>query len=92
MNRNELQEALCREHIKSTYYSLEAENFDPNEALCLRQEGNEWLVYYSERGLQTGKRSFQSESEACTYMLEQLQADPTAKVGWSSGFRVPSGA
>jgi hypothetical protein len=92
VNRQELQDALRREHIKSNCYSLAAKNVDPDEALCLRQDGSGWLVYYSEHGIQTGKRTFQSESEACTYMLEQLRADPTAKIGWRSGFKVPNGA
>ncbi len=86
MNRKELQETLRRERIKDSTYSLEAKNFDPDEALCLRKEGNEWFVYYSERGLQTGKTSFQSDADACSYMLEALRTDPTVKVGWSSGF------
>jgi hypothetical protein len=92
MDRTELKAILGRERIKDGSYSLSAKNFDPDEALCLRQEGHEWVVYYSERGLQTGRRTFQSEADACSYMLERLQADPTVKVGWSSGFGASGGA
>ena len=92
MNRKDLQEALQREHIKERCYSLEAKNFDPDEALCLRQEEGHWVVFYSERGLKTGKRAFATEAEACLYMLETLRFDPTTRVGWNSGFRVPGGA
>jgi len=92
VNREELHQVLCREGVKPNCYSLEARYSDPSEALCLRQEGSEWLVYYSERGQQTGKRAFQSEAEACVHLLELLRADPTTKIGWSSGFKVPSGA
>ena len=92
MNRKELQEALRREHIQDRCYSLEAKNFDPDEALCLRQESGKWVVYYSERGLQTGKQVFKLEADACLYMLESLRSDPTTKVGWNSGFSTTGGA
>ena len=92
MNRQELQEVLRRERIKDSCYSLEEKSFDPDEALCLRQIEGAWVVFYSERGLQTGKTAFNSESAACEYMLDALCSDPTTRVGWSSGFRMPSGA
>ena len=80
MNREKLQEILRNEQINESAYSLIAKNFDPDEALCLRQADGLWLVYYSERGLQTGKHVFQSEAEACAYMLGQLRADPTVRL------------
>ncbi|MFY0675904.1 MAG: hypothetical protein JXR18_01345 [Neptuniibacter sp.] len=86
MNRKELKEKLDQESIKPTSFSLEAENFDPNEVLCLRQEDAGWVVYYSERGLQTGKQNFKSESEACDHMLKELLDDPTTRKDWVSGF------
>ena len=92
MNRIELQESLQRECIQDHCYSLEAKSFDPDEALCLRQENGEWFVYYSERGLQTGKKAFKSEADACLFMLESLRSDPTTKVGWSTGFGVSGDA
>jgi hypothetical protein len=92
MDRQELQRLLRHEHIKDSSYSLTASNFDPDEVLCLRQEAHEWVVYYSERGLQTGKRAFHSEADACSYMFESLRSDPTVKVGWSSGFGASGGA
>lgn len=92
MDRQELQKVLRQERIKDSTYSLAASNFDPDEALCLRQEGHEWFVYYSERGLQTGKRAFPTEAEACLYMLESRRSDPTVKVGWRSGFGASGGA
>lgn len=44
----------------------------PNERLCMVKE-NYWQVYYSERGLKTGLREFQTESEACEYFLEKMK-------------------
>jgi hypothetical protein len=88
MNRSELKKQLDRESINQDSYSLESKNFDPDECLCLRQEGADWVVYYSERGLQTGKQNFKSEPEACAYLLKELQDDPTARKDWSSGFKL----
>ena len=82
---------LGQEGVKDSAYSLVASNFDPDEALCLRQEGHEWVVYYSERGLLTGKRAFPTEVEACLYVLETLRSDPTVNVGWHSGLGASGG-
>ena len=92
MDRQELQRVLRHERIKDSSYSLVASNFDPDETLCLRQVGQEWVIYYSERGLQTGKRSFPTEAQACEYFLESLRSDPTVKVDWRSGFGASGGA
>ena len=92
MDGQELHRMLGQEGVKDSAYSLVASNFHPDEALCLRQEGHEWVVYYSERGLQTGKRAFPTEAEACLYALETLRSDPTANVGWHSGLGTSGGA
>ena len=86
MNRAELKTLLDAEQIKENTYSLVARNFDPDEAICLRQENESWVVYYSERGLQTGNEFFKTESEACIYLLEELRSDPTVKSDRKSGF------
>jgi hypothetical protein len=86
MDRSQLQKALDAQNINPRCYSLVAGNFDPDETLCLRQSGGEWVVFYSERGLQTGKQVFVSENEACAYMLSQLLEDPTTRANWKSGF------
>lgn len=86
MDRKQLQKELSAQNINPRCYSLVAENFDPDEALCLRQSGSEWIVFYSERGLQSGKQSFPSEDRACAYLLEQLLEDPTTRANWKSGF------
>lgn len=88
MNRITLKERLEQKNIKPASFSLEAEIFEPDEALCLRKNGSGWVVYYSERGLQTGKKNFESESEACFYILKELLADPTTRKDWGSGFSV----
>jgi hypothetical protein len=42
------------------------------------------MFYYSERGLRTGIRRFETESEACEYLLETLLADPTTREDYGS--------
>jgi hypothetical protein len=84
MNKETLQRKLIEERFNPRSYSLEIEEKD--EALCLREEGGEWCVYYSERGLKTGNKCFSSESSACEYFLEEMRSDPTTKIDWKSGF------
>jgi hypothetical protein len=86
MNRDELKHILEREKFRPNTYSLAGG--EPDEALCLSLEDGRWYVYYSERGMQTGKVGFDSESEACAYFLEKMRSDPTTKAGWSSGFSI----
>jgi hypothetical protein len=86
MNRADLQRTLIEEGFNPRSYSLEHENKD--EALCLRVEGDRWCIYYSERGLQTGKRYFVDEKSACVHFLNEMRADPTTRVDWKSGFKL----
>lgn len=84
MNKADLQRKLAEEKFNPRAYSLDEEQKD--EALCLRIDDGKWVVYYSERGLQTGKESFEDESAACEFLLSEMRSDPTTKVGWTSGF------
>jgi hypothetical protein len=88
MNRKLLQAALVNGGLRSNTYSLEGPDDNPNEALCLRQDKDSWVVYYSERGLRTGERTFTTEGEACGYFLEKMTADPTTRKDWKSGFTI----
>lgn len=87
MNKSELRQILDVENFSKRAYSLSDSYAD--EALCLRQEGHAWVVFYSERGLETGKVSFNSETEACEYFLGALRSDPTTRASWSTGFGYP---
>lgn len=73
----ELKAILTQEGIDEKAYELEGGM--PTERYTLSKEGRSWCVYYSERGLQTGKKFFDLESDACRYLLDQLRADPTAR-------------
>jgi hypothetical protein len=44
----------------------------PSECYVLDQRGGEWIVYYSERGAESGLRSFESEDLACRYLADLL--------------------
>lgn len=84
MDKDNLKKSLIQERFNPQSYSLEDEEKD--EALCLRLDNGRWCVYYSERGLQTGKQYFVDEQAACEYFLEEMRSDPTTKNDWKSGF------
>jgi len=58
------------EKIPKGSYSFNVEL--PNEALCIFGRGEEWEVYYSERGKKTNLVTFKIESEACEYFYKHL--------------------
>lgn len=77
MNTNELREILNQERFDPDSYDLDGGLLP--EKYTLAEEAGMWSVYYSERGLQTGKRTFATEAEACEYILDKLRGDPTTK-------------
>ena len=78
MNRQELREALRSECIRDDAYDLNGGHLP--EKYTLGEADGKWFVYYSERGLESGKQEFASETDACTYLLNKLKKDPTAYV------------
>jgi len=79
MNKKELKKKLEAEGIDKNAYSLWGglphEKYVLSHNLFLRR----WTVYYSERGCRTGKKFFNSESEACKYFLKLLLNDSTTR-------------
>ncbi len=73
MRIEELEQILKSEGFCEDSYSLSGGNH--NERYEIDQSNGVWIVYYSERGLKSGKIEFSSESEACTYLLEILRKD-----------------
>ena len=49
------------------------------KSATLDQVGSRWSVYYSERGQRSGERIFDSEDEACRYLLNLLCNDPSTR-------------
>lgn len=70
MRRHELKLKLIENGVPDDMYSLEGGH--PNEAYCLNKNGPVWEVYYSERGIKTGLRQFESEEQACDYLYESI--------------------
>lgn len=70
MTKSELRARLLAENISQDLYSLDGGL--PGEKLCLSNTGNKWQVYYSERGLKTGLKEFDSEHDACDHFYVEL--------------------
>lgn len=72
--QQELVDFLAGKHIPSDSYSFYA---DKDEAFCLQKVGQEWLVYYSERGhkneLGWGKSEAQALNILKLFLLEAFQ-------------------
>jgi len=77
MNRSELAEILKREGFRYDAYALDGGCLD--ERYCLDNSYGVWSVYYSERGLQSGKKEFAIESDACEYFLQMLRKDSSTR-------------
>lgn len=76
MNRDELQLKLEQAGVRPDAYSLHGAS---DEAYCLEQSASGWSVYYSERGIESGKKVFGSESEACEHLANSVLSDGSTK-------------
>jgi len=77
MNREELKKTLAQRGVRKNSYDLD-EN-DSDECYDLEKNGKNWDVYYRERGVKTGIKTCQSENEACNYIYELLENDPSTR-------------
>ncbi len=77
MNRSQLKEALRREHIRDDAYDLAGGHLP--ETYTVGERNGCWVVYYSERGLETAKTEFATEPEAYQHLLNILREDPTIR-------------
>lgn len=57
--------------VPDELYSLHETGRD-DERFCLCKEGEQWQVYFLERGVKTTNKVFNTETEACQYIYEQL--------------------
>ena len=87
MNKLDLRHHLTEGKFKETSFSLDGG--ESSEALCLDYDKGKWWVYYSERGLKTGPKAFESEDAACAHFLDAMRSDPATRIGYSSGFSLP---
>jgi len=67
MNREALRTAAEREGIRDSAYSLDG-GLPPERYVLAIVDGG-WSVYYSERGERTGSTFFDTEDEACSFVL-----------------------
>ena len=72
MNIKELKKALKAVGSPAEHYNLDGKSRD-DERLCLVKEDSKWVVYYLERGVRTTELFFDSEEEACDYILKSLR-------------------
>ena len=72
MNTKELKKALKAAGIPAEQYNLDGKGRD-DERLCLVKEDSKWVVYYLERGARTTEQFFDSEEEACDYILKSFR-------------------
>lgn len=75
MDREELRAKLVREGFNDSFYSVDGDD-GIGERHVLAQRPNGWHVYYAERGRESSRREFDTEDEACRYLLEQLEKSP----------------
>lgn len=71
MNKTELKTILKKNHVPDFKYNLDGTGRD-DERLCLIYANSIWQVYYSERGIKTTDKRFNSESEACQFIMHKL--------------------
>ena len=78
MDKETLLQDLRKEGIREDAFDLDGRHL--SETYTLSESCGRWLVYYSERGLEAGKKEFATQSEACEYLLNLLKNDPTTRM------------
>jgi hypothetical protein len=78
MIRDELDRKLRREGIRRDAYDLEGTKRD--EAYCLEEESTGWIACYRERGIRRDQHYFESEHDACLYLLQLILNDPSTRI------------
>jgi hypothetical protein len=74
-----LGELLASRGFDPDAYSLTGGH--PNECYVLDHRGDEWVVYYSGRGLEVKLRSFPTEDLACRHLADLLWEDRGVRRG-----------
>ena len=76
MTREQFLQAASDNRIDTRWFTLDG-GLPPEQFVFAAPGNGTWLVYYSERGLQTGLRTFTSEGEALDYLLQELLDEQT---------------
>ena len=70
----ELSKELQKLDIDELSYSI-GYTSDSEKYVIDSIPNGKWVTYYSEKGLRTGERTFDSEEEACNYFIQTLKRD-----------------
>jgi len=76
MNKAELEQHLRDAGIWEGAYFLHGR---PSEGYCIEHRDGRWYACYIERSQLAWERSFATESEACTFFLQELLDDHGAR-------------
>ena len=72
MKIEELEKKLIEINVPKDDYSILKGGL-PNEQLCIVRTGENWEIYYSERGRKSGLKYFDDEESACEYFFKKLE-------------------
>jgi hypothetical protein len=79
MTRVELEIRLREEGFIESTYSLYGDIPCSQEGFILIEKNSFWQVLYNERGENRVLKTFDSETNACDWLYEELNKDPTMK-------------
>ncbi len=77
MDRADLRERLAKANIRPSAFNLDGHG--QSEAYVLGQCHEGWETFYSERNLKSGRRTFVTEDQACSFFLGLVIGDPTTR-------------
>jgi len=81
MNIEELKKASDKEGVKSIYYSLNGIRGDQQDDTdILEKKDNKWIYYHYERRGKFDLRYFNTEDEACKFILKLLTEYPQSRI------------
>lgn len=78
VDRGPLREALDREGIAPSSYSLDGE--DPENRYVLAVRPGAWAVFFYARGRVMDRAEFDTEDEACSELLLKVVRDPMTRM------------
>lgn len=72
MKKEDLKDLMHKMNVPETWYFLDDYGID-DQKLCINQENDIWLVYYSERGSKLVVSEFKNESDACEEFIKRIK-------------------
>lgn len=78
VDRVSLREALNREGIAPSSYSLDGDDPENRDVLAIRPGA--WAVFFYARGREMDRAEFETEDEACSEILLRVLRDPMTRI------------